>query len=110
MDTKGKLSGILKNTLDVVASKLEQTARSLRRFSQNGLNPRQDFFGIDLGTFISSGAWVVPTTVVAGGLLFREQIAEVVTDIILTPLSNILDTIFGKIDGICMYKELKILW
>ena len=112
MDTRPKVPSMLdfgKGVLEGIASGLEQMAKSIRRLSQNDFDPRQDF-GFNVGqlvfgsNFISSGAWILPTTVFATGLIFREEIRDVVMDInrqIInlidnSPLGNILDVIFGK--------------
>ena len=116
MDIRRKVpsvSDVGKGVLDGIASGLEQMAKTIRRFSQNEFNPRLDF-GFNGGNFISSGAWILPTTVFAGGLLFREEIGEVITDINKqigdviddSPLGNLLDFIFGKYILTCSKKGL----
>ena len=81
--------------LDVVTSGLKQISKRIRIFSQNNFGPRQDFFGLNVGNFFSSGAWILPTTIFTGGLLFREEIGEVVTDLVGDPIGDVLDTLFG---------------
>ena len=114
MDTRPKSPRILDvgtGVLEGIASGLEQMAKSIRRISQNEFDPRQDFgfFGFNFGNFISSGAWILPTTVFTGGLVFREEIGEAVTNINRqignviddSPIGNLLDVIFGKYTLIC---------
>lgn len=93
-----------RDALNAVASGFDQMAGSLRRIAQNDISQRQgfDFFGFSTWPQVfSSGAWILPTTFFAGGLLFREEIGTVLEDI-NTHIENsfigdVFDTIFGNV-------------
>ena len=93
-----------RDALNAVASGFDQMAGSLRRIAQNDISQRQgfDFFGFSTWPQVfSSGAWILPTTFLAGGLLFREEIGtvleEIGTIIENSFVGDVYDTIFGNV-------------
>ena len=71
------------NFVNMIGKGFKRMANGLRKVLHNDFDSRQDFdfFGLGGGgNLFSSSAWIIPTTVLSSGLLFREEINTFVND------------------------------
>ena len=70
--------------VDMFRYGFRRMSNGFRRVFYNDPETRQDFVGFGINNFLSSGAWLLPTTFVSTGLLFRHEI------------ETIAENLFGK--------------